>query len=168
MLAAVSQGGATEVVAVATVFAAIVTKVVDMLRNAFDKGGTAPKWIWNVSSLALGMGMAVAWRVNILDNYSSTNSVVQGVFGQILSGLAIGGAASGYHELFDALSSTAKKLNPPVTNETLLAATPPAAAPPSPGVTAAVAGNGGGFPTIIDAPPKPNETPPASPLPVDG
>jgi hypothetical protein len=35
--------------------------------------------------------------------------VVQGVFGQILTGLAIGGVSSGYHEFFDVLSSAAKR-----------------------------------------------------------
>jgi|ERR687888_407857 hypothetical protein len=53
--------------------------------------------------------MALTLRINLLDNYSSKSSVVQGLFGQVLSGFAIGGTSSGYHELFDVLSSTAKR-----------------------------------------------------------
>jgi hypothetical protein len=48
-----------------------------------------------VCALGLGIAMDLAWRVNMLDNYSSAKSVVQGVFGQILTALAIGGTASG-------------------------------------------------------------------------
>ncbi len=84
MLAAAMHGGATEVVAVATVFAIVVTKSVDLIRNVVSQAMTTapPKWIWNVCALGLGIAMALAWRVNMLDNYSSTKSVVQGVFGQ--------------------------------------------------------------------------------------
>jgi hypothetical protein len=64
------------VVAVATVFAIVVTKSVDLIRNLVGKAVTAPKWVWNVCALGLGIAMAVVWRVNTLDNYSSSTSVV--------------------------------------------------------------------------------------------
>jgi hypothetical protein len=102
-----TAGGAAEPVEVATVFAMVVTKVVDLLRNMFDTTPPKrPKWLWNVLALALGVAVALVWHVNMLDNFTST--APQGVFGQLLTGLAIAGAASGWHELFDTLSGTAK------------------------------------------------------------
>lgn len=105
------EGATTEVVAVATIFAMVVTKIVDLIRNVVDSfvDRFLPKATWNVVALGLGVAMALAWRVNMLDNYSDPNSVVQGMFGQILTGLAIGGVSSGYHELFDVFSSAAKR-----------------------------------------------------------
>jgi len=104
------DGGTTEVVAVATVFGAIVTKLVDMLRNIFDTGApNFPKWTWNVVAFGLGIGMAMVWEINMLDNYSAEDARVQGFVGQALTGIAIGGVSSGYHEFFDVLSSTAKR-----------------------------------------------------------
>lgn len=102
------DGTTTEVVAVATVFAVIVTKAVDMIRNMFDNPDL-PKWLWNVTALGLGIAMALAWQINMLDNYSDDDSIVQGIFGRVLTGIAIAGTSSGYHELFDVFSSTAKR-----------------------------------------------------------
>lgn len=105
------EGATTEVVAIATIFAMVVTKTVDLIRNVVGSfvEGVVPKATWNVAALGLGVAMALTWRVNMLDNYSDPHSVVQGTFGQILTGLAIGGVSSGYHEFFDLLSSTAKR-----------------------------------------------------------
>jgi hypothetical protein len=105
------DGSTTEVIATATVFAMVVTKTVDLIRNLVAEAveDFMPKATWNFVSLGLGVAMALAWRINILDNYSSKNSVVQGLFGQVLTGFAIGGSSSGYHELFDVLSSAAKR-----------------------------------------------------------
>jgi hypothetical protein len=105
---AMLDGTTTEVVAVATVFAMVVTKTVDLIRNVCSDL-ELPKWLWNVSALGLGIGMALAWQINILDNYSDKSSIVQGVFGRVLTGMSIGGVSSGYHELFDVLSSSAKR-----------------------------------------------------------
>jgi hypothetical protein len=101
------DGGTSEIVAAATLFATVVTKAVDMLRNLFDPDGRAPKWVWNAVSFALGIAVALIWKINLLDNFGTTG--INGVSGQVLTGLAIAGSASGYHELFDTLSSTAKK-----------------------------------------------------------
>jgi len=105
------DGSPTEIVLVMTVFSMLITKVVDLLRNIVGPviGPYVPKWTWNAAPLGLGIAMAIAWRINALDNYSDPTSVVQGVFGQVLTGLAMGGTSSGYHELFDVLSSTAKR-----------------------------------------------------------
>lgn len=103
------EGGTTEIVAVATVFGVVVTKTVDVLRNTFDPNGKLPKWLWNLSAFGLGIAMALIWEINMLDNWSDKDSMVQGITGQILTGISIGGVSSGYHELFDVLSSTAKR-----------------------------------------------------------
>jgi hypothetical protein len=109
------DGMTTEVVAVATVFGMVVTKTVDVLRNAFDNDDTLPKWLWNLAAFGLGIGMALVWQINMLDNYSDKDSIVQGLTGRVLTGIAIGGVSSGYHELFDVLSSSAKRAKPPPT-----------------------------------------------------
>jgi hypothetical protein len=107
------EGGTTEVVAVATVFGAVVTKLVDVFRNALDKNDDLPGWAWNLVAFGLGIGMALIWEINMLDNYSAEDSSVQGFTGRLLTGIAIGGVSSGYHEFFDLLSSTAKRAKPP-------------------------------------------------------
>jgi uncharacterized membrane protein len=101
------NGGASEIVAAATLFATIVTKAVGMLRNMFDPNGRAPKWVWNLVSFALGITVALIWKINLMDNFGTTG--IHGFSGQLVTGLAIAGSASGYHELFDTLSSTAKR-----------------------------------------------------------
>ena len=104
-------GSPAEIVLALTAFSMLITKVVDLFRNVVGPtiGPYVSKWTWNAAPLGLGIAMAIAWRVNVLDNYSDPTSVVQGVFGQVLTGLAMGGTSSGYHELFDLLSSTAKR-----------------------------------------------------------
>jgi hypothetical protein len=101
------EGGATEIVATATLFAMLVTKAVDLIRNfATSSGLKPPKWLWNALSLVLAIAAALIWKVNLLDNYGSTG--IQGFSGQFFTGLAMAGAASGWHELFDVLSGAAK------------------------------------------------------------
>ena len=101
------EGGAAEIVATATVFAMVVTKTVDLIRNlSGTPGAKAPKWVWNAVALALGIAAALIWKINLLDNYGSTG--IQGFSGQFFTGLAMAGVASGWHELFDSLSGAAK------------------------------------------------------------
>ena len=105
------EGTATEVVAVATFFSIVVTKLVDLIRNLTAQvvQGFIPKVTWNFVALGLGVALALTWSINMLDNYSDANSSVQGWVGQLLTGLAIGSASSGYHEVFDLFSSGAKR-----------------------------------------------------------
>ena len=101
------EGGTSEIVATATLFAMVVTKAVDLIRNAVGESGlNAPKWTWNVLAFALGITVALVWNINLLDNYGSSG--FQGFGGQVFTGLAIAGSASGWHELFDTLSGAAK------------------------------------------------------------
>jgi hypothetical protein len=102
------EGGTSEIVAAATLFAAIVTKLVDLLRNLLEPGNRwLPKWTWNAVAFGLGIGVALIWKINLLDNFGGEG--IHGWSGQFLTGLAIAGSAAGYHELFDTLSSHAKK-----------------------------------------------------------
>ena len=79
--------------------AATVTKAVDFLRNAIDSGGVAPKWLWNIAAFVLGIVAAWVGDLNIMPDQS---------VGQVVTGLAIGAAASGFHEVFDFFSAKAK------------------------------------------------------------
>jgi hypothetical protein len=104
------------VMATFTVLGATVTKVTDFIRNVFDKGDTWPKWSWNVVPLVAGVAMCVGWQI---DQSSSLIALVpalarnadrlQGVAGQVLTGLLLGGFAGFLHELFDALSGIATR-----------------------------------------------------------
>lgn len=85
---------------------AAVTKTVDLLRNLFDEGAEAPAWLWNLLALGFGTGGAVLFDLNAIPQALSD---AQEIVGKILTGLAIGGSASGLHELFDWLSSSAKR-----------------------------------------------------------
>lgn len=96
------------VAAVATV-GLILTKIVDMLRNMIDADGTKPKWLWNVISLALGVGAAFIWGLDATG--LATDTEIQAWAGQLLTGLALGATASGWHEVLDNISAgaTAKR-----------------------------------------------------------
>jgi uncharacterized membrane protein YdcZ (DUF606 family) len=88
--------------------AAIVTKLVDLVRK-FDTRDSWPKATWILLSLAFGVAIALIWQVDGLAELGvHPTDRLQGVSGQILTGLLVGGFGSGWHELFDSLSSTAK------------------------------------------------------------
>lgn len=102
------EGGASEIVAAATLFATIVTKAVDLIRNLVESMSLKPpKWTWNAVAFGLGITVALIWKINLLDNFGGEG--IHGFSGQLMTGLAIAGSASGYHELFDTLSAHAKK-----------------------------------------------------------
>jgi hypothetical protein len=96
--------------------AAVVTKLVDLVRK-FDKEEedtrgrkkTWPKWIPLTLSIGFGIVIALVWQVNTLAELGvGTETRLQGWFGQVLTGALVGGFGSGWHEVFDALSSAAK------------------------------------------------------------
>lgn len=97
-------------VAALTLCAIAVTKTVDFVRNVVDQEVKAPKWVWNALAVALGLIVSLVWELNAFEAISHTPA--QGVTGQAFTGIAIGAAASGYHELFDALGSSAKARKP--------------------------------------------------------
>jgi hypothetical protein len=102
--------GSQALLASTTVFAILITKLVDFLRNAFDKDARWPKWSWNLAALGLGIAVALIFQVNIFATISHTH--VQGWAGQLLTGGGIGAGGSAWHEVLDTLSSSAKRLNP--------------------------------------------------------
>lgn len=94
----------------------IVTKLVDVLRNAFDRTDPVtgaprfPKVTWNFASFVIGVGVCLLWQADYHDLVPGLPPVLaslSGVQGQILTGLALGAVASGWHEVLDAISSTA-------------------------------------------------------------
>lgn len=93
-----------------------VTKVVDLLRNAFDKGDTWPKWVWNVVAFVVGVALCVGWQHSFVNDLFSqvpalANVNLTGTLGYLLSGLILGGLSGFGHELMDALSSVANRNN---------------------------------------------------------
>lgn len=94
----------------------LVTKTVDLIRNFIDADGNAPKWLWNVAAFAVGVAYCLGWQVNITATVfglvpALANSRLDGVAGQILSGIALGGLSGFAHELLDALSGIAERLH---------------------------------------------------------
>lgn len=93
--------------------AIMVTKSVDFLRNALDKNDTWPKWSWNVASFAIGAGYCLLFAVNLAATVAfrpEVASKLDGVWGQLLTGLAIGAVASFWHEHMSAASAKSTAL----------------------------------------------------------
>jgi hypothetical protein len=86
-----------------------ITKATDFIRNLFDSGNEAPKWVWNVTPFGLGIGSAFlldVGRITIPPGFLAFD--LSGIPLQIVTGLALGGIASGWHEKFDSWSRAAK------------------------------------------------------------
>jgi uncharacterized membrane protein YdcZ (DUF606 family) len=95
-------------VAGSTLLAIVVTKLVDLVRK-LDKQQKQPKGLWIALAMAIGVAIALFYEVNVLAELGlDPSSRLQGIFGQVLTGLLVGAFGSGWHEVFDALSSLAK------------------------------------------------------------
>lgn len=84
------------------------TKVTDTIRNLvahFMPRAKPPKWMWNAVTFAATIGVAFWANLNVLVG-------THGGWGHLLAGIAVGGAAGGWHELLDLASSAAKNLHP--------------------------------------------------------
>jgi hypothetical protein len=97
-------------------YGAVVTKSVDLARNLFDGTDSAPPWVWNVAAFAVGVAYALGWQLDasasilaLVPALAENSERLQGVAGQVLTGLLAGGAAGGMHEVFDALSGVASQ-----------------------------------------------------------
>lgn len=77
------------------VVAAFVTKAVDFIRNAVDPDVKLPAWVWNLTAFAVAAGTNVFVGIDLVGN-------------RLVTALAIGAAAGGFHEVFDFFSSVAK------------------------------------------------------------
>lgn len=91
--------------------AIFVTKVVDAVRS-FDKGDTWSKGLWIVLAMVVGVAIALITGYNFIGLIEGVRPEVldklTGTTGEILTGLAIGGTASFWHEQMDKTSSLAK------------------------------------------------------------
>jgi hypothetical protein len=110
--------GFAVVLATVGLLAAAVTKATDLVRNLVDKRDKLPKWTWNVVPFGIGIAYAVGWHHNVTQDLAALvpaladkGVLLVGVAGEIVTGLVIGGAAGGLHEVFDALSSIANRNN---------------------------------------------------------
>jgi hypothetical protein len=96
-----------------TAYGVAVTKLVDLVRNTFGKKPdgsekNVPKYVWQLCALAFGVMSALLFGINVFESDFAGRSWASGVAGQVLTGLAIGAAGSGWHEALDALSGVAK------------------------------------------------------------
>jgi hypothetical protein len=87
---------------------AAVTKIIDFIRNSLGKTlePNVPKAVWNAGALILGVVGAFVFDI---EPVQLAGVEAQGAALKVLTGLAVGGLASGWHELFSALSSVQKK-----------------------------------------------------------
>ena len=91
-----------------------VTKFTDLCRNLFDSSGAAPRFVWNVVPFVGGVGLCVGWQFNLVGALAHsipalvTSSSLDGVAGQVLTGLAVGGMAGLWHNKLEQWASAAK------------------------------------------------------------
>jgi len=92
-------------------FAIVVTKLVDLLKRAVDPNQErVPVFIWTLAGLLMGVGVALLWQLDYTDiivGLPESIGRLEGVWGQVFTGLGIGAVAAGWHEVFKVLSSTA-------------------------------------------------------------
>jgi hypothetical protein len=95
--------------------AVMIHGAVTLVRNLNrEKMGALPPWVWNALAFVLGIGYAVIWSYNAfvgvegLPPHLSGLASAGSVPGQVLTGILLGSAAGGWHELFDFLSGMAK------------------------------------------------------------
>lgn len=90
----------------------LVTKAVDFTRNTLDKNDTVSKWVWQICAFGYGILAAFLYQQADVSQIPGLPPIFQnatGVGAMVIVGLAIGASASGFHELFDALSGVAKR-----------------------------------------------------------
>lgn len=87
---------------VVALFALVITKLVDTVRNAVDPQANLPKVVWNVSAFVIGIVVCLIWDVNMLENFGSNE--LQDTAGEVLSGILLGAGGSAWHEVLDFFS----------------------------------------------------------------
>lgn len=92
------------------IVAAAITKGIDLIRTRWDRARLFPKDIWIGIAMAAGLGFSLGAKANLLVDVKWAESVGV-VGGRIITGVAIGAAASGWHEVFDLFSGAAKALH---------------------------------------------------------
>ena len=105
--------------------ALLVTKAVDTVRNLVDAAGAMPKFVWNLAAFVFGVVLCLGWGYNLVSTLAhsipalSQNTAFDGVWGQVLTGMAVGAMAGFWHEKLDEWSSTASaaRAATPVNNQ---------------------------------------------------
>jgi hypothetical protein len=87
---------------VVAVFALVITKLVDTIRNAIDPTARLPKVVWNVTAFVAGIAVCLIWSVNMLEQFGDEG--VRGTAGEVLTGILLGAGGSAWHEVLDFLS----------------------------------------------------------------
>lgn len=92
--------------------AAVVTASVNVLRGIADKDHTWPNWALDLVALAVGVGYALGWSVDLsaqafalVPALAGDTSRLTGVAGQVLTGLAFGAGATFLAKAFNALGA---------------------------------------------------------------
>lgn len=107
-------GALTGLLAAAVPLAVGVTKGVDLTRNLVDPSDRLPKATWNIAAFAFGILLAIGWQFNIAGGLAdvvpalANSTRLDGVAGQLLTGVAIGAMSSFWHEKLDQWSSSTK------------------------------------------------------------
>lgn len=93
-----------------------VEKIVSFIRNAVGKDATGgdrfPTWVYNVLAMLVGVGFALGWQVNLAPSLLgliprfAASSALTGTSGQLLTGLAVGGASGFAYGVLQALEAT--------------------------------------------------------------
>ena len=80
-----------------------ITKIVDIVRGVLDKEDKWPGWVWIVVALIVAIGLSLAFQINIVGGFFkelpafANSDALDGVWGQVLTGLGLAGASSYWH-----------------------------------------------------------------------
>lgn len=81
--------------------AAIVTATINIVRGWVDPDHAWPNWALDLSALAIGVGYALGWQIDVsgqafllVPALARNSARLQGVAGQVLTGLAFGAGAT--------------------------------------------------------------------------
>lgn len=89
-----------------------ITKLVDFVRG-FDATDSWPKGLWIALSMVFGVIYCLLTAANMVNLISGLRPEVQGhltgTWGQVVTGIAVGGVASFWHEHLDKTSGLAKQ-----------------------------------------------------------
>lgn len=101
------------------------TKLVDGIRAVVDRSPDSPwaDWVWILVAMGIGVGAAVGFEINVASALIKTvpafnqTSALEGVWGQIVTGVGMAGMASYWHSNMKLKSSKAaeSKANADVT-----------------------------------------------------
>lgn len=96
----------------------LVTKMVDFARNLLDASATYPKAVWNAAAFVIGVVVCVGWGYNVFAPFVDLvpalrdSTALDGLAGQVLTGLATGAMAGGWHERFAKNAAIARAQSP--------------------------------------------------------